>query len=334
MDWRQQYLRSIGAPLTASNVKFLTTWQRFEGGHTNNDASFNYLNTTYGKGFKSINSVGVRAYPDLQTGAQAFAQTLEGDRRYSGIVQGLRTGDPYALKDRVAAGLSTWLSGSPTKGLSYASKVLGSAVSPTAVSGAQVAPGDPLAAQDPASSLVPDTVAMNLTSGLTPQQQLASLVTAVASQPRVAPQPVPAAATPPSGGAGTGTKPGKWVTVAASANRAGMALRPEVTSFVSSIAQIYGKPLTIGTGTNHNEYVVGTHRESAHWTGWAADVPSSGAALTKLGQAALVAAGADPKWAAKQKGGLFNIGGYQVIYNTNTGGNHWNHLHVGLRGKT
>jgi hypothetical protein len=39
-----------------------------------------------------------------------------------------------------------------------------------------------------------------------------------------------------------------------------------------------------------------------------------------------------PKEARKQRGGLFNIGGYQIIFNTNEGGNHYNHLHVGIRG--
>lgn len=121
------------------------------------------------------------------------------------------------------------------------------------------------------------------------------------------------------------------VNVSAGANRKGMTLQPVVENFVGRIAQTYGKPLTIGTGTNHNEYVAGTHRESDHWTGYAADIPASGEALTKLGQSALVAAGADPAWAAKQKGGLFNIGGKQVIFNSMEGGNHFNHLHVGIR---
>ena len=36
--------------------------------------------------------------------------------------------------------------------------------------------------------------------------------------------------------------------------------------------------------------------------------------------------------ARRVDGGLFNIGGYQIIFNSMIGGNHFNHLHVGLRG--
>lgn len=125
------------------------------------------------------------------------------------------------------------------------------------------------------------------------------------------------------------------VVVGPSANRGGMTLRAPVLSMVKRISAIYGKPLTIGTGTNHNEFVQGTNRVSDHWDGNAADIPSSGEALTRLGQAALVAAGVNPAQARKTRGGLFNfeIGGHhvQIIFNTNEGGNHFNHLHVGVR---
>jgi hypothetical protein len=57
----------------------------------------------------------------------------------------------------------------------------------------------------------------------------------------------------------------------------------------------------------------------------------SGKALTRAGRRALILAGMSPKQANKIKGGLFNIGGYQIIFNTHEGGNHFNHLHVGLR---
>lgn len=125
---------------------------------------------------------------------------------------------------------------------------------------------------------------------------------------------------------------GKLVQLAPNADRAGVAIRPEVINIVGDIAAVYGQPLTIGTGTNHNEYVKGTRRESAHWTGWAADIPAEGKALTKLGYSALLAVGMDPQKAASaaRTGGLFNVNGYQVIFKTNEGGNHWNHLHVGL----
>jgi hypothetical protein len=122
------------------------------------------------------------------------------------------------------------------------------------------------------------------------------------------------------------------VTVSPNANRAGVSLDPAVVDFVGQVSGIDGMPLTIGTGTNHNQFVVGTRRQSAHWTGEAADIPATGADLTRLGQAALVAAGMSPAEARKQTGGVYNIGGWQVIFNSNVGGNHYNHLHVGKRG--
>jgi len=105
-----------------------------------------------------------------------------------------------------------------------------------------------------------------------------------------------------------------------------------VISFAKQISNVFGKPLKITTGTNHNQFVLGTNRQSAHWTGRAADIAASGNKLTLMGQDALIAAGMPAAKARKVKGGLFNIGGYQIIFNSMEGGNHYNHLHIGLRG--
>jgi hypothetical protein len=107
-----------------------------------------------------------------------------------------------------------------------------------------------------------------------------------------------------------------------------------VLQFVKAVSSVYGEPLTIGTGTNHNQFVKGTQRESEHWIGDAGDIPASGEKLTKLGQSALVAAGMSPAEAAKHTGGVFNlhVNGrrVQIIFNSNVGGNHYDHLHVGV----
>ena len=142
----------------------------------------------------------------------------------------------------------------------------------------------------------------------------------------------PSQPTPPSSG-----KLGKVIT-APGADRSGVRTHQAVRDFVAKVAGVYGSPLTITTGTNHNQYVIGTHRQSQHWTGDAADIAfghGTGSdnvdpALTKLGQDALIAAGADPEWARKQTGGAFNIGGHNILFNTYVGGNHYNHLHVGV----
>ena len=104
-----------------------------------------------------------------------------------------------------------------------------------------------------------------------------------------------------------------------------------ILNFVGRVGQIAGTKLTPWGNESHSLTTVNGN-PSAHGTGRAADIPSSGAALTRLGQAALIAAGMPPAQARKIKGGLFNVGGHQVIFNTNEGGNHYDHLHVGLRG--
>jgi len=136
----------------------------------------------------------------------------------------------------------------------------------------------------------------------------------------------------PSSVPGPSSFGGGSVTVAPGANRRGVPLNSGVLSFVRQVSAIDGRPLTIGTGSNHNRFVVGTTRESAHWTGRAADIPATGAALTRLGRAALVAAGMPQAQAMRQNGGVYNLGGVQIIFNSHVGGNHFNHLHVGLRG--
>lgn len=122
------------------------------------------------------------------------------------------------------------------------------------------------------------------------------------------------------------------VLFAAGADRTGVKTRPGVVQFASQVAGVYGRPVTVGTGTNHNEYVVGTHRVSDHWAGNAVDIPASGNRLTMLGQSALIAAGMSPALARRQRGGLFNVNGHQIIFNSNEGGNHYNHLHISAKG--
>lgn len=119
-------------------------------------------------------------------------------------------------------------------------------------------------------------------------------------------------------------------TLAPGADREGVQTSPLVLQYANSIANTYGKNITITTGTQHNQFVKGTNRQSEHWRGTAGDIPAEGEELTKLGQAALISAGMDPSKARQQTGGVFNVNGYQILFNTNTGGNHFNHLHIGV----
>lgn len=141
--WQAALLKYIGAPVSKRNVEFLTTWQRWEGGHTNNDASYNWLNTTHGPG-KAINSVGVKAFPNFAVGIRSLGQTLK-NGRYNNLVAAFKKGNPY--DPSVSGDLQTWVSGSSTGNPGYAQKLLGGgtlpAESPVATGGA-IAPVPPL----------------------------------------------------------------------------------------------------------------------------------------------------------------------------------------------
>ena len=130
-DWRRSLLKRIGAPVTPQNLKFLSTWQRWEGGHTKNDARFNWLNTTKSAPgvVRSVNSVGVKAFDSFDSGIHATALTLM-NGRYDDIVGGLKKGNPY--KANPSAGLQTWVSGRPDGNPGYAQKVLGGSAAPKA----------------------------------------------------------------------------------------------------------------------------------------------------------------------------------------------------------
>jgi cell wall-associated NlpC family hydrolase len=126
-DWRKALLGSMGYRATPQNMKFLSTWQRWEGGHTANTARFNWLNTTHGSGPK-INSVGVRRFGSFQEGIRYTAETLH-NGRYQDILDGLASGDPYSSD--VSAGLQTWVSGRADGNPAYAAKVLGQPAAPS-----------------------------------------------------------------------------------------------------------------------------------------------------------------------------------------------------------
>lgn len=127
------------------------------------------------------------------------------------------------------------------------------------------------------------------------------------------------------------------VIVAPGANRKGVGLQRGIMDFVARTAGIARMPIKIGTGTNHNQYVINTNRESDHWRGNAADIPATGARGDRIATAALIAAGVPRRRAQKlaRAGGVwnFNRGGYryQILWKTNEGGNHFNHVHVGAR---
>lgn len=154
-EWRRSLLKRIGAPVTPGNLRLLSNWQRWEGGHTKNNARYNWLNTTHGPG-SPINSVGVKRFADFDTGIQSLAETLQ-NGRYEDVLKGLRSGKPF--KHDLTAGLSTWVSGSPDGNLEYARKVTGRSATPKAappVKGGRGSKGNPDPVADPPSSPTQD----------------------------------------------------------------------------------------------------------------------------------------------------------------------------------
>jgi hypothetical protein len=136
--------------------------------------------------------------------------------------------------------------------------------------------------------------------------------------------------------------PGK-VVIAPGANRPGVQLQPVLLQYVAAMAGIYGKPIVITTGTNHDRLTVDGN-VSDHWDGHAADIGMSGNGGTDGGPvgdrimtACLLVAGESPRRAASEarRGGLYTLHHaglrIQCIWKTYEGGDHYTHVHVGVQ---
>jgi len=103
LTWAKALLKALNAPLTTQNLAAIVAWEMAEGGHWNNSAHYNPLNTTWTMpGSTSMNSVGVKAYVSWQQGFKATLKTLH-NGYYDGILRALRRGDnAQAVADAVA----------------------------------------------------------------------------------------------------------------------------------------------------------------------------------------------------------------------------------------
>jgi len=114
-------------------------------------------------------------------------------------------------------------------------------------------------------------------------------------------------------------------------------VQPEVRQFARKVSRIAGATFEGPDGTTHSKYTT-SNRVSDHFSGHAIDIftidgkPAQGKALLRAGRAALIAAGMPRAQALKAGGGLYNVGGHQIIFLTNEGGNHFDHLHISARG--
>jgi len=119
-------LTKIGAPLTSENLKAMTTWMAYEGGHWKNSATYNPLNTTLETSASagSMNSVGVQKYSSYEGGLSATAQTLNMDY-YANVRKALYEGkDAKKVLNEVSASpWGTFKSGSSSSSSSISSSI-------------------------------------------------------------------------------------------------------------------------------------------------------------------------------------------------------------------
>jgi hypothetical protein len=146
---------------------------------------------------------------------------------------------------------------------------------------------------------------------------------------------------------------GAW-TIAPGANAPGRPLSPLFVAFMTDVARFTTYRPILTTGTNHSKYTVDVN-VSDHYAGNAGDFSSEANGFgtddaqpgqpvprgDELAAAALIAAGiAAPtahEWALT--GGLRNVTfafraqrvRLQVIWKTDEGGNHHNHVHIGVQ---
>lgn len=91
-QWARALLGRLGYKTSKANLTAILAWMRAEGGHWNNSAHYNPLNTTQGmSGATSMNSVGVKAYKSWEQGLQATVITLR-NGFYGRILSQLKTG--------------------------------------------------------------------------------------------------------------------------------------------------------------------------------------------------------------------------------------------------
>jgi len=103
-QWARALLAAGGWPVTGCNTGAIQAWERAEG---STPSWHNPLDTTLREpGSRSVNSVGVQAYPSVQEGLAATVATLRGGQ-YGPVLAALAArNDAQAVADAVAA--SPW----------------------------------------------------------------------------------------------------------------------------------------------------------------------------------------------------------------------------------
>lgn len=128
--WMLYVCQKLGVPYNTANRKFLYGWWVAEGGNNGPkrniwpSAKYNWLNSNlHWPGSTTYNrSADIQNYPSWTAGVQATVATLK-LAQYADIRGAMKTGEP--LLHWPYAGLSTWVTGSPTgaAGRLYAERV-------------------------------------------------------------------------------------------------------------------------------------------------------------------------------------------------------------------
>jgi hypothetical protein len=131
-------------------------------------------------------------------------------------------------------------------------------------------------------------------------------------------------------------------TIDANANAPGRPLSPTLTEFIGHMATFYDGELVVTTGTNHDQYTT-TGNVSDHYTGNGADFgmvlnhgTNDGPVGDAIAASAFLAAGLprDIAISRARAGGAQTIVSnglrIQIIWKSDVGGNHHNHVHVGV----
>jgi hypothetical protein len=100
-------LQRLGIRPTSANVRAMVGWAKAEGGHWNNSARYNPLNTTQPeRGAGNTGSQGnIKVYRNWNQGVQATVETLK-NGHYGAILHALRGNNPLAVAN--AIGQTPW----------------------------------------------------------------------------------------------------------------------------------------------------------------------------------------------------------------------------------
>jgi len=333
--WQQAVLKGIGAPVTPSNIRLMNAWAQAEGG----GARYNPLNTTQpAGGATDFNGIGVKNYRSARQGIQATIQTLL-NGHYGSILSGLRSSAAPG-EIATAVGDSPW----GTSG-SLIHEVLGSGggSSPPATAGGGTAPAVGLSAGRQATLTLPAPPTLlpepkldlggdsflRIAQGWDPTTTLGPSLDSLNQQlltspllraPKTDLRGHPVERTLASGGGAAPSPGGDW----------GGSYGPATT--LAKLAERYGLQVT---STKRDTKLSASGLPSDHWVGsknaYAYDVGGSVAEMDRAAKAITQRLGIPYNGGTLVGSKVENGLRYQILYRTDVGGNHYNHIHIGVK---